>query len=54
MTDLEYPIAHMKMDACQWDTPKSWGGGVFKDKRTIKIKYDATTGLYSQKADFHI
>ena len=44
MTDLEYPIAHMKMDACQWDTPKSWGGGVFKDKRTIKIKYDATTG----------
>ena len=41
---LEYPIAHMKMDACQWDTPKSWGGGVFKDKRTIKIKYDATTG----------
>ena len=44
VTDLEYPITHMKMDAYQWDTPKSWGGGVFKDKRTIKIKYDATTG----------
>lgn len=33
-----------EMDACQWDTPKSWEEEFLRIKRTIKIKYDATTG----------
>lgn len=44
VTDLEYPITHMKMNAYRWSTPKSWGGGIFDDKRTIKIRYDEKTG----------
>lgn len=44
VTDLEYPITHMKIYGYRWNTPKSWGGGIFDDKRTIKIRYNEKTG----------
>ena len=43
VTDLEYPITHIKM-SYQWSIPKSWGGGFLGEKRTVKINYNADTG----------